>query len=471
MEKTCIACQPDITPVSGLLWLRASIRLLRQISRQDSLACRLASQIFERHLTRTRPAPLHLLNQESSMNHAPFARYLLCTVLPAVLLVQTETQSAEKLKIFLLAGQSNMVGHARAHTIATLYASDDPRDQQLARMVFGGDSDISLPLLNEQLQRGKKLDELTGGISGDRIKAMSAGPEKSQLEADVKDLKEAHEAYKQKVADACAVSDRVYITSIADRNRKSGQLKIGCGADDKKIGPEYAFGLSIAEQVDGPILLIKTSWGGKSLHYNFRPPSAGAYELNDKEKSGDKAEEIADNAGLNYRLMNEAIREALDNLPQLHPAYDAASGYEISGFVWFQGFNDQFSDPFRDNYKDNMISFINDIRKEYSVPKMPFVIGVLGTPVTAEKVAENAVSVGQRAAAQWPAFAGSVLAVESYTQYSHYSNAVFKKGWPQHYHEWDTVGSDRPYHYLGSGAFFVRLGDAFADAMVELMNN
>ncbi|MCP4476566.1 MAG: hypothetical protein GY818_00575, partial [Planctomycetaceae bacterium] len=56
-----------------------------------------------------------------------------------------------------------------------------------------------------------------------------------------------------------------------------------------------------------------------------------------------------------------------------------------------------------------------------------------------------------------------------YTEYSHYSNNVFKKGWPEHYHEWDTVGSDRPYHYLGSGAFFVRLGDAFADSMAELM--
>ena len=64
---------------------------------------------------------------------------------------------------------------------------------------------------------------------------------------------------------------------------------------------------------------------------------------------------------------------------------------------------------------------------------------------------------------------GKVAAVESYLHYSHYSNAVFQKGWPEHYHEWDTVGSDRPYHYLGSGAFFLRLGDAFADAMIGLI--
>ena len=100
---------------------------------------------------------------------------------------------------------------------------------------------------------------------------------------------------------------------------------------------------------------------------------------------------------------------------------------------------------------------------------MPFVIGVLGTGVTAEKVGENAVSVAQREAAKEMGIEKGVVSVESYTQYSHYSNEVFQRGWPAHYHEWDTVGSDRPYHYLGSGAFFVRLGDAFADAMVDLI--
>ena len=238
-------------------------------------------------------------------------------------------------------------------------------------------------------------------------------------------------------------------------------------ATERRSAPEYSFGLSMAKKIDGPILLIKTSWGGKSLNYNFRPPSAGAYELNDKEKSGDKADEIKKDAGLNYRMMNEAIQKVLDNLEENHPAYDAKAGYEITGFVWFQGYNDQFSPEFRDNYKDNMISFVKDIRKEYKVPQMPFVIGVLGTGVTAEKVAENQVSVGQREAAKAPEFQNSVAAVESYIEYSMFSNKIFQKGWPEHYHEWDTVGSDRPYHYLGSGAFFVRLGDSFATSMAE----
>ena len=401
--------------------------------------------------------------------NAKLTKFVIGWSVVALLMLMAHSSSAqEPLKIFILAGQSNMVGHARAHTIATLVASDDSRDQELFRMVFGEDCELSKSTLEEQLARGRRIDELTGGISNDKVKAMKDGEEKTKLEAKVKQLKDEHEAYKEKVASFCVVSDRVYITSIADRNKKSGKLGIGYGADAHKIGPEYSFGLSMATKIDGPILLIKTSWGGKSLNYNFRPPSAGAYELNEKEKSGDKIDEIKKNAGLNYRMMNETIREVLDNLEKNHPAYDADAGYEIAGFVWFQGYNDQFAPEFRDNYKDNMIAFIKDVREEYEVPNMPFVIGVLGTGMTAEKVAENRVSVAQREVGQLLGSENRVAAIESYTEYSHYSYDVFKKGWPEHYHEWDTVGSDRPYHYLGSGAFFVRLGDSFAKSMNEL---
>jgi hypothetical protein len=460
------------------------------------------------------------------MNLKPPEKFSLWAIVALVLLIASPAFGQEPLKIFILAGQSNTVGHARAHTIATLFPSSDSRDQELVQMVFDNNSGVSKKTLDDQLILGKKIDELTGGISDDKIKTMEEGPEKKALEAKVNKLKEAHEAYKKNVSAACATSDRVYINSIADRNKKSGKLGIGYGADDSKIGPEYGFGLSIAEKVDGPILLIKTSWGGKSLNYNFRPPSLPDFkttpeyaaakakaeenlkryeaavksfpqdqekykaDLTAYEKQMKTADEKArkklrkpreprvprkpnpfsmDDAGLNYRMMNEAIQEVLANLKDNHPEYDAKAGYKIAGLVWFQGYNDQFSPEFRDNYKTNMISFIKDIRKEYNEPNMPVVIGVLGTGVTAEKVAENQVSVGQREAAKAPEFKDNVAAVESYTEYSHYSNDVFKKGWPEHYHEWDTVGSDRPYHYLGSGAFFVRLGDAFADSMAELM--
>jgi hypothetical protein len=100
---------------------------------------------------------------------------------------------------------------------------------------------------------------------------------------------------------------------------------------------------------------------------------------------------------------------------------------------------------------------------------LPFVIGVLGTGQTKEQVDANAVSVAQREAAAVPEFKGNVVAVESYTEYALDSLEVFNAGWQNNLHVWNLVGSDRPYHYLGSGKFFVRLGDAFASAMAEML--
>jgi len=375
----------------------------------------------------------------------------------------------KKLQVFILAGQSNMVGHANSHTIATLHDSDDAGDKRLTQLVLKKGSDLSKKALSEQLTEGRNIDELTGGISNEKIKEMSAGPEKTALEEKVKKHKEAYEAYRKQVVSACVVSDQVYISSIADGNKRSGPLSVGYGGNKDKIGPEFGFGLSLAQKLDAPILIIKTSWGGKSINYNFRPPSAGPYELNEKEKTGGKAEEIKKNASLNWRMMNEAVHAVLKDLKKYHPAYDSKVGHEMAGFVWFQGFNDQFSDAFRDNYRQNMIHFIKDVRKEYKTPNMPFVIGVLGTNMTKEGVDKNAVSVGQREAAKAPEFKGNVVSVESYKVYDLKARKVYDSGWAKNFAQWRLVGSDRPYHYLGSGKFFVRLGDAFANAMIDLI--
>jgi alpha-galactosidase len=167
--------------------------------------------------------------------------------------------------------------------------------------------------------------------------------------------------------------------------------------------------------------------------------------------------------------MNEAIGEVLKDLKKYHPAYDATAGHEMAGFVWFQGFNDQFSDEFRNNYRDMMVHFIKDVREEYDTPRMPFVIGVLGTNMTKEGVDENAVSVAQREAAKAPEFKDNVMSVESYQVYDLGARSIYDQGWAKNFAVWRAVGSDRPYHYLGSGTFFARLGDSFAGAMAKLI--
>ena len=100
------------------------------------------------------------------------------------------TLAAEPLKIFILAGQSNMGGHARAHTIATLYASDKPRDQELRSLVFNNASGVSLESLEEQLARGRNLDALTGGISNEKIKALRKHLDEVQAEIEANQAEE-----------------------------------------------------------------------------------------------------------------------------------------------------------------------------------------------------------------------------------------------------------------------------------------
>ena len=54
-----------------------------------------------------------------------------------------------------------------------------------------------------------------------------------------------------------------------------GGLSVGYGAYNHTIGPELQFGNVMGDFYDAPVLIIKTAWGGKSLGVDFRPPSSG----------------------------------------------------------------------------------------------------------------------------------------------------------------------------------------------------
>ena len=49
-----------------------------------------------------------------------------------------------------------------------------------------------------------------------------------------------------------------------------------------------------------------------------------------------------------YRLMMEEIGNSLQELQVRFPTYQGR-GYELSGFVWFQGWNDMYN-GFQDEY-------------------------------------------------------------------------------------------------------------------------
>lgn len=67
------------------------------------------------------------------------------------------------------------------------------------------------------------------------------------------------------------VRDDVWIAYL---DRK-GKLTAGFGVKDDRIGPELGFGWVIGDAFQEPVLIIKLAWGGKSLAKDFRPPSSG----------------------------------------------------------------------------------------------------------------------------------------------------------------------------------------------------
>ena len=147
------------------------------------------------------------------------------------------------------------------------------------------------------------------------------------------------------------------------------------------MGPELQFGHVVGDFVDEPVLLIKTAWGGKSLYKDFRPPSSG----------GD--------VGPYYTQMLAEIREALGDMKSLFPGREDL-GYEIAGFVWFQGWNDMCTKPAIPEYERNLVNLVADLRKELKLPRLPVVIGELGNGGAKASANMAAIRDAQRCAAE-----------------------------------------------------------------------
>ena len=76
------------------------------------------------------------------------------------------------------------------------------------------------------------------------------------------------------------VRDDVQISfKVGDKVLKGGLTVgyTGYAADGSRrhMGPELGFGFVMGDYFEEPVLLIKTAWGGKSLYVDFRPPSSG----------------------------------------------------------------------------------------------------------------------------------------------------------------------------------------------------
>ena len=209
------------------------------------------------------------------------------------------------------------------------------------------------------------------------------------------------------------VRDDVYVVNLSapGKQKEAGWLDTNFGAGEGLIGPEYGFGWVVGDYYEDPVLIIKCSWGGRSLFHNFLPPSIEDYPK--PEKDGDK--------GFHYAEVLRHVKEVTGNLQKYFPDYKG-KGYEIVGFGWHQGWNDRINAAAVDAYEKNLVALIKDLRKDMGIKDMPFVVANTGMggwdiPDTAsykkrvEKHMEAQLAVAD--AKKYPEFAGNVAGVET----------------------------------------------------------
>ena len=312
----------------------------------------------------------------------------------------------------------------------------------------------------------------------------------SNMEGKAQNVLLEHQASDAKTADLFAhlrkddewiVRDDVHIR-YGDRH---GGLTIGYGSPGR-TGIELEFGTRMGDHFKEPVLLIKTAWGGHSLYKLFRSPSAGLpdellqadlekaqenvrkqNEKNGKDGPLPTLDDIKQDYGKSYRNMLAEVADTLERLDELFPSLKGHKP-EMAGIVWFQGWNDMY-DGAEKHYASNMQHFINDVRKDLDAPNLPFVIGVMGQNQSQPaKGAMLEVQAAQLSMEQVREFQGNVRAVRTDVLVDKAAEALFPT-WQDNQEEWGKTGSDRPYHYLGSAIWFNRMGGAFGDAMLELM--
>ena len=303
-----------------------------------------------------------------------------------------------KLKVFILAGQSNMVGKGQVEF------GRDPNNAAVTNLVGG------LGSLRNMLNR----DPQKYGYLADPANPTAQGNPGFMKRSDVWVNYFGEPAVPRK--------------GILDTN-------FGNTGGQGLIGPEYGFGLVTGSQLGDPVLLIKVAWGGKSLLVDFRPPGAVA-------KRGGVL-------GPYYTQMIDRVHYVLNNLATEFPGY-TGGGYEIAGFGWHQGWNDQGQAT--SIYEDNLVDLIKDVRTEFGVPNMPVSIGITGMGNSAcGTILQAQLNVGNPAL--HPEFAGTVVSVDT---------RPFDYG--------IQLGtSSEGFHWNWNGESYLNIGESMGLAMMSLL--
>lgn len=219
-------------------------------------------------------------------------------------------------------------------------------------------------------------------------------------------------------------------------------VTIAQGANPSLIGPELMFAHQMDEYYEDPILIIKTAWGGLSLAEDFRPPSAGG------------------STGPYYTTMIDLVQNVTQNLATEFPDL-GLTDFDLTGFAWFQGWNDGGSDDFLNEYESNLHHLVNDIRNDFGKPDLPIVIASSGqggyeeTWGWMQDIQEIVAVAQENVACNDSLYGGTVGFVDTKPFYM------------------DVLESpdDAGFHYHNNALSFLNIGKSIGDEMILAIND
>merc|ERR1711865_717285 len=154
-------------------------------------------------------------------------------------------------------------------------------------------------------------------------------------------------------------------------------------------------------------------------------------------------------AGCQYDGDTIRAKQILENLDTYFPG---ASGYEVAGFLWWQGDRDSRSAQLSDRYEQNLVALIKSLRSDFNAPNAKFVTASLGQTVKGDtdgggKILDAMLAV-DGTSGKYPEFAGNVAAV--------YTHPLSK-------------GGQSGAHYNHNAETYMNIGEGMGNAMVELL--
>ena len=245
---------------------------------------------------------------------------------------------------------------------------------------------------------------------------------------------------------------------------KGSTKPLSPGTIGKTFGPELGFGYVMGAFHDEPVIVMKADIGNRSLGWDILPPGSERYTFEGKEYPG-YGERVDENgkvvkakgdewyAGKQYDDFTASLRAVLDNFSEKYPEY-ADQGFEVAGFIWFQGHKDAGSAAHTARYEENLATLIRAWRKEFNAPKAKWAIatgcGSQGDEGNAKLVFEAQLNVAKPD--RHPEFAGNVKTIDTRPFWRDATVSPMNQG----------------YHYNHNAETYMLVGDSLGRAMVEL---